>query len=132
MKMSKMIKTLIIPVAALLGYAVIKGKKSSSVVSDIAQTVSDSANYPEKTFAGFKESELNEIAKNTSRGLKAVIVGNVLEYWFKSRSGKQTATATIELDSAGEPIITFNPHYGTANSPHFFIENLRNVMKKDN
>lgn len=106
MKMLKMIKPLIIPVAALLGYAVIKGKKSSSVVSDIAQ--------------------------NTSRGLKAVIVGNVLEYWFKSRSDKQTATATTELDSAGEPIITFNPPYGTANSLHLFIENLKNVMKKDN
>lgn len=135
MKMSKVIKPLIIPVSALLGYAVINvinGKKSSSVFSNIAQTVSNSANNPEKTFAGFKESELNEIAKNTSRGLKAVIVGNVLEYWFKSRSGKQSATAKIELDSAGEPIITFNPYYGTANSPHFFIENLRNVMKKYN
>lgn len=132
MKMSKMIKQLIIPVAALFGYAVIKGRKSSSMVSDIAQAVSDSATNPEKTFAGFKESKLNEIAQNTSRGLKVVIVGDVLEYWFKSRSGKQNATATIELDSAGEPIISFNPHYGTANSPHFFIENLRNVMKKDN
>ncbi|MEK3992812.1 hypothetical protein [Robertmurraya sp. FSL R5-0851] len=132
MKMSKMIKPLIIPVAGILGYALIKRKKSSSVVSDIAQAVSDSTNNPEKTFAGLNESELNELAKNTSRGLRAVIVDNVLEYWFKSRSGKQTATAKIELDSAGKPIITFNPHYGTANSPHFFIENLRNAMKKDN
>lgn len=132
MKMSKMIKQLVIPVAALLGYAVLKGKISSSVVSDIAQTVSDSAINPEKTFAGFKESELNEIAKNTSRGFKAVIVDNVLEYWFKSSSGKQTAIAKIELDSAGKPIITFNPYFGTANSPYFFVENLRNSMKKDN
>ncbi|CAN7382923.1 hypothetical protein [Rossellomorea sp. LjRoot5] len=132
MEMSKVIKPLIIPAAALLGYALIKGKRSSSLVSDITQAVSNSATNLEKTFAGLKESELNEIATNTDRGLKAEIVGNALEYCFKSASGKKTATARIELDSAGKPEFAFLPYSGSANSPYSFIKNLRDALNKDN
>lgn len=130
MKMSKMIKPiLLIPAAALLGYAVKKGKKSSSVVSDIAQAVSDAATNPEKAFAGFTLSELNEIASNTSRGLKAEINGDTLEYIFKSARGKTTATARIVMNAAGELVFTFLPYSGSANSPYFFLENLRNARR---
>ncbi|WP_211740978.1 hypothetical protein [Ornithinibacillus massiliensis] len=134
--MSKVIKPLV-PVATLvlgLGYVVKKGKfpvKLSRAVSDIAQVASDATINEEKSFGGLKQSELNEIASNTFRGVKAVIDGDTLEYWFKSASGKKTSTARIGLDSAGELVFTFLS-YRDANSPYSFIKNLRDAMNKDN
>jgi len=132
MKMSKLFKSLVIPLGtAVLGYAVTKvisSPKSSSAVSDIAQVASN-ATINEKSFGGLKQSEINEIASNTYRGVKAIIDGNTLEYSFKSASGKKTPTARIELDSAGELVFTFLSYFD-AKSPRFFIENLKDAMNK--
>ncbi|KAA0941643.1 hypothetical protein FQ087_21050 [Sporosarcina sp. ANT_H38] len=131
MKMSKVIMPLAVG-TAILGYVIKKGEfpvRLSRTVSDIAQVASDAT--IEKSFGGLKLSEINEIVSNTYRGVKAVIDGDTLEYYFKSASGKQTPTARIELDSAGELVFTFRS-YINANSPRFFIENLRGAMNKVN
>lgn len=105
--------------------------KLSRAVSDIAQGASDATINAEKSFGGLKQSEINEIVSNTYRGVKAVIDGDTLEYRFKSASGKQTPTARIELDSAGELVFTFLSFFD-AKSPRFFIENLRDAKNKVN
>lgn len=132
MKKSKVIMPLL--ATAVLGYVVKKRGvpvKSSRVVSDIAQVASDATINTEKFFGGLKQSEINEIVSNTYRGVKAVIDGDTLEYSFKSASGKQTPTARIELDSAGELVFTFLSFFN-AQSPRLFIENLRDAMNKVN
>lgn len=132
MKMSKVIMPLITMV--VLGNVVKKRKfpvKSSRAVSDIAKVASNATNNEEKSFGGLKQSEINEIVSNTYRGMKAVIDGDTLEYSFKSASGKHTSTARIIKDSAGELVFTFLS-YSDANSPHFFIKNLRDAMNKVN
>ena len=132
MKMSKVIKPLLATAgtAFLVGYFVKKGRfpESSRVASDIAQVVSDATINAEKSFGGLKQSQINEIASNTYRGVKAVIDGDTLEYWFRSASGKKTATARYELDSAGKFVCTFCSYFD-AKSPRFFIENLLEAMK---
>ena len=101
------------------------------MISDIAKFASDATvNASEKTFGGLKQSVINEIVSNTYRGVKAVINGDILEYWYKSGSGKQTHTVKIELDSAGG-LITFLSYFD-AKSPRFFMENLRDAMNKVN
>jgi hypothetical protein len=133
MKMSKVIMLLIGTAgAALVGYGLKNGRspvKLSRVVSDIAQVASDATINEEKSFGGLKQSVINEIVSNTFRGVDAVIDGDTLEYWFKSASGKKTATAGIELDSAGELVFTFLSYFD-AKSPRFFIENLRAEINK--
>lgn len=129
MKMSKVIMPLV--ATTIIGYVVKKrgfSMGSSSAVSDIAQAASDATI---ETFGGLKQSEINEIASNTYRGVKAVIDGDTLEYCFKSASGKQTPTARIELDAAGELVFTFLSYFD-AKSPHLFKENLRDAMNKVN
>ena len=130
MKMSKVIMPLV--ATAVIGVFVVKkGKfpvKLSRVVSDIAQVASDAEINTEKSFGGLKQSEINEIASNTYRGVEAVIDGDTLEYLFKSASGKQTLTARIGL-KAGELVFTFLS-YNNANSPHSFIKNMRDAMNK--
>lgn len=129
MKMSKVIMPLLATAAAIgtVGYFVKKRKfpESSRVASDIAQVVSDAA---EKSFGGLKQSQIDEIVSNTFRGEKAVIDGDTLEYWFRSASGKGTATARFELDSAGKIVCIFLSYFD-AKSPRFFIENLIEAMK---
>jgi hypothetical protein len=99
------------------------------VASDIAQVVSDATINAEKSFGGLKQSQINEIVSNTYRGVKAVIDGDTLEYWFRSASGKITATAKIELDSEGNIVCAFLPYSGAANSPRSFIKNLIEAMR---
>lgn len=134
MKMSKVIKILVIKVImAVLTYVIKKGKfslKSSRTVSDIPQVASDATTNEEKSFGGLKQSEIDEVAINTSRGVKAEIIGDILEYSFKSGSGKQTPTAQLKIEE-GEPVFTFISFFN-AHSPHSFKKNLRDAMKQSN
>ena len=134
MKISKAI----IPVAAattsILGYLFIKGKSpalSTKMVADAVKTVSDVTQKAEGSFAGVPQSTIDEIVKNTYRGLKAVINGDNLEYWYKSSSGKTKNMARLIVDASGE-IKTYlgNGPYFYANSPRFFTEKLIEAIDK--
>lgn len=130
MKMSKVIMPLVVG-TVVIGYVARKGKipvKSSRAVSDLAKAASNATINEEKSFAGLKQSEINEIVSNTYKGMKAEIDGDTLEYSFWSASGKTTSTARIALESAGELALTFLS-YSDAKSPRFFIDNLREAIK---
>ena len=65
--------------------------------------------------------------------MKAVINGDILEYSYKSNSGKHTYIASLTLDSVGKINIQ-NGYFGPnrPNAPVFFAENLIEEMKKTN
>ncbi|MET1178512.1 hypothetical protein ABG775_11200 [Peribacillus simplex] len=130
MKMSKVIMPLLVG-TAVIGYVVRKGKipvESSRAIAELAKVASNATINEEKSFAGLKQSEINEIALNTYKGIKAVIDGDTLEYSFASASGKTTSTARIALESAEELAFAFLS-YSDAKSPRFFIDNLREAIK---
>lgn len=134
MKISKAIIPLV--VTTVFGYIVAKSKNSgelSKEISEIAKFASDATvNAAEKTFGGLKQSAIDEVVSNTSRGVKAVINGDELEYWYKSASGKHDYISSLKLDSAGKVIIQIVKGYYDANSPRIFAENLKEAMKKTN
>ncbi|WP_169083277.1 hypothetical protein [Paenibacillus sp. PL91] len=133
MKMSKVIKPLLaIAGVGALGYVALKRKKTSRAVSDIVKVTSDAIINAEKSFGGLKQSVIDEIVSNTARGVKAVIDGDKLEYWYKSGSRKQDYMSSLTLDSSGKVIIQVVKGYYEANSPRIFAEQLIEVMKKVN
>ena len=79
---------------------------------------------PEKMFGGLQQSAIDELVNTTYRGIKAVINGDTLEYWYKSNSGKSNM-ARLSLDAAGE-IITYlgNGSCFNAGSPRAFTKKL--------
>lgn len=133
MKISKVIIPLV--ATTVFGYFVAKRKnseESSNVFSNIANIVSDeTVNSVEKTFGGLKQNIINEIVSNTNKGVKAVINGDILEYWYKSNSGKHNYMSSLKQDSTGKIIIEtgyFGPN--SPNAPVIFAEKLIEEMKK--
>jgi hypothetical protein len=133
MKISKVIIPLV--ATTVLGYFAAKRinfGKSSKVISDIAKFASDeTVNAVEKTFGGLKQGLIEQLVLNTYKGVKAVINGDILEYWYKSNSGKHNYMSSLRLDSAGKIIIE-RGYFGSnpPNSPVIFAENLIEEMKK--
>ena len=134
MKISKAIIPLV--VTTVFGCFAARRKNSGKlikVISEIAKFASDATvNAAEKTFGGLKQSAIDEVVSNTSRGVKAVINGDKLEYWYKSASGKHDYISSLTLDSTGKVIIDIVKGYYDANSPRIFTENLIKAMKKAN
>ena len=133
MKISKVIIPLV--ATTVFGYFVAKRKnseESSNVFSNIANVVSDdTVNSVEKTFGGLKQNTINEIVSNTYKGVKAVINGDILEYWYKSHSRKHNYMSSLKQDSTGKIIIEtgyFGPN--PPNAPVIFAEKLIEEMKK--
>lgn len=128
MKMSKVIIP-IVAATAVLGF--VNRGKFPRVVSDIAQGASDATvNAAEKTFGGLKQSAIDELVLNTYRGSKAVINGDVLEYWFKSASGKMNYMASLTLDSVGKLNIQMvKAHPEATGSPRAFGEKLLDALR---
>jgi hypothetical protein len=132
MKMSKVIIPLV-AATAVLGY-VKRGKlpvKLFRAVSDIAQVSTDTTiNATEKTFGGLKQSAIDELVSNTYRGFKAVINGDILEYWYKSASGKSNYMSSLTLDSVGKINIQMvKGHPEATGSPLAFGRKLIEEMK---
>ncbi len=130
MKMSKVIIPLV-AVTAVLGY-VKRGKfpvKFSK--ADIAQVASDATiDATEKMFSGLKQSAIDELVSNTYRGIKAVINGDKLEYWYQSASGKSKYMSILTLDSAGKidiQMVKGNPE--ATGSPLAFGRNLIDAIR---
>jgi hypothetical protein len=136
MKMSKTGWSLVAATATIaLGYGAKKGKIpfiSSKVVSDIAKVASDAVINEEISFGGLKESVINGIATNTSKGVKAFIDGNELVYKFRSNSNKTILEARFIIDAAGKLVMTFvSGNYGNQpNAPWFFKDILVEEMNK--
>lgn len=101
------------------------------MVSDLVQGATDATvNVAEKTFGGLKQSTIDDIVSNTNRGSKAVINGDVLEYWFKSASGKMNYMASLTLDSVGKLNIQMvKAHPEATGSPRAFGEKLLEALR---
>lgn len=133
MKISKVIIPLV--ATTVFGYFAAKRKnsgESSKMFSNIANGVSDEAvNSVENTFAGLKQNRINEIVSNTYKGVKAVINGDTLEYWYKSNSGKHNYMSSLKQDLTGKIIIETG-YWGpnSPNAPVIFAEKLIEEMKK--
>jgi hypothetical protein len=130
MKMSKVIIPLV-AATAVLGY-VKRGKfpvKFSK--ADIAQVASDATmDATEKMFGGLKQSAIDELVSNTYRGIKAVINGDKLEYWYQSASGKSKYMSSLTLDSAGKiDIQMVKGHPEATGSPLAFGRNLIEAIR---
>lgn len=126
MKISKAIIPAAAVATSILGYLFIKGKPpvpSTKMVVDAVNTVSDVTQKAEGSFAGVSQSTIDDIVKNTYRGVKAVINGDTLEYWYKSSSGKTNNMARLVVDAGGEiKAYLGNGPYFYANSPRSFTE----------
>lgn len=135
MKMSKMGWSLV-ATSIILVFRAKKGKIpfiSSKIVSDMAKVTSDAGIDKEKLFGGLKESAINMIAKDTNKGVKALIDGNELVFKFKSNSNKTILESRFIID-AGKLVMTFvSGSYGNQpNAPRFFRDNLSEAMNKTN
>lgn len=135
-KTKKMIKVLtpITVLASVVTYLLFKhriggisAEQISHVTSDV---VSDLAKNTEQFFGGLSQRTLDSLAKETHRGVKAVIHDDTLEYIYKSASGKTINSALFKFD-AGKLICNLGngPHF-FANSPRFFYEKLLAKIKE--
>ncbi len=130
MKKSKVL----IPLAALgvLGYfGILKLRRSGKGGSDIAEGVADATIYEEKSFGGLSQSAINELIKNTSRAIKAIIDGDVLEYFYSSGSGKHVYSSRMSFDSEGKLNYEESPFQG-GNAPAIFAKNLLDAREENN
>lgn len=101
--------------------------------SELGKTTLDAKNSAEKIFGGLSQSKIDEIAKNTYKGFKAVISNGELEFWYKSASGKSMNMATFALDEAGKLVGYFgNGPYMQAKAPRLFAKALMAAMKNNN
>jgi len=97
----------------------------------VKPTFSSLATQPEPTFNGLSQSLLDNLAKETSRGVKSVIEDNGVSFFYKSASGKQINSAFYRLNEAGELICyTGNGSYLAANSPRFYLKKLYTALEK--
>lgn len=130
---TKKIINIVAPVAAVattvVMYTLCKGKiggipakQISDVTNDVVSGLADNS---EKVFGGLAQSTLDSLAKDTYRGVKAVVQGDTLEYIYKTASGKGVISALFKLDDAGELVgyLGNGPRFA-ANSPRFFCEKI--------
>lgn len=104
-------------------------KNALKVVSSVAKTAAEVTKKPESTFGGVPQHKIDELVENTYRGIKAVISGDTLEYWYKSSSGRMKNMARLIIDEAGElKAYLGSGSYFYANSPRSFTEKLKELM----
>lgn len=122
--------TALLSVASVGSYLLLKNKVNVSS-GDAVETVKDSAEVIEKvtkTFAGVTEEELDNLAKSTARGVKAVIEGDTLRYVYRSASGKTKNIAEFNQNESGE-IIGSLFSYVSAKSPRQFGDAFYKLIK---
>ena len=120
---------------AAIIYITLKGKVKVEVRKLIPDTVkpifSGITSQSEPTFNGLSQNSLDKLAKETSRGVKAVIEDGGVNFFFKSASGKQMQSAFYRLNEAGEIVCyTGNGSYLAANSPRFFLRKLYTALEE--
>ena len=131
-KTKKIIKV-VVPITAVVATAVmytlfkgkiggIPAKQISDVTNDVVSGLADNS---KKVFGGLAQSTLDGLAKDTYRGVKAVVQGDTLEYIYKSASGKTINSALFKFDDAGKLLgyLGSGPYFA-ANSPRFFCEKI--------
>lgn len=134
MKIKKIIAPIIVTVSSGIVIALLKNKNpknTAKVISSATKIASDTVSKAEKMFGGITQSKIDELVKNTYRGIKAVINGDTLEYWYKSNSGKSTNMVRLTLDAAGKiNAYLGNGPYFYAGSPRIFTDKLVELMQK--
>jgi len=137
-KTKKIIKV-VVPIAAVattaVMYSLFKGKKGgisakqiSDATNDVVSGITDNS---KKVFGGLTQSTIDGLAKDTNRGVKAVIQGDALKYTYKSASGKSVNSALFEFDDAGKLVgYLGNGPYFAANSPRLFCEKILEKMQE--
>lgn len=119
---------------SLLAYSVYKGKGNGLKIQNSTEftksVLSNSGGSPENVFGGLKESTLDRLAKDTNRGIKAIVKGDTLEYFYKSASGKSTNVAEFHFDEIGRMVGTLgNGPYFNSNAPRFFSDKVLEKIK---
>lgn len=134
--MKKIIKVVmpIAVVATTATFFLLKGKKSGipvNLISNVTNNVvSGLAKNPEGAFGGLTQSKLDGLAKETYRGVKAVVEGDTLKYMYKSNSGKSINSALFKFDDAGKLVgyLGNGPAFA-AGSPRTFFEKILEKMQ---
>lgn len=124
-------------VVGVAAYAIFKGKAGGKAVRQISDAVKDvvlsPADNSNKVFGGLTQSKLDALVKDTYRGLRVVIQGDALEYFYESASGKTAGSAWIKFDDEGKLVCYLgNGPYYAAKSPRFFFEKLLEAMQEIN
>ena len=120
--------------AAVVLYTIFKGKTvkiPAKQISDVTNVISGFVGKSEKIFGGLTQSKLDGLAKSTDRGIKAIVEGDTLKYFYKSASGKSIYSTLFNFDDKGVLIghLGNGPNY-YANSPRFFSEKILEKMQK--
>ncbi len=108
------------------------GKIPAKQILDVTHDViSGFVDKSEKLFGGLSQSTLDGLAKSTNGGVKAIVKGDSLEYFYKSASGKSIYSTIFNFDDKGKLIA----HLGNgtnfyANSPRFFYETILEKIQK--
>lgn len=130
----KTIKMLVFGGTAIaVGYALYKGKTGgipTELISDVTKdVVLGSTKNAKQIFGGLSQSLLDSIAKGTSRGVKAIVEGDTLVYFYESASGKTIKSARYIFDEAGKLVgYLGNGSNYYSNSPRFFREKVLEKM----
>lgn len=100
--------------------------------SEAAQEAdSDFTDNSLKLFGGLPQSVIDDLVKDTHRGVKAVIQGDTLEYMYQSATGKSINSALFQFDREGNFVgYLVTGSYSATNSPRLFSEKLLEKMKK--
>lgn len=128
-------KALKIILQGLKGFSSRITPKSGTQVAKLSACLSESmqAQIPKKIFLGLSEHKINEIAKNTPRGVKAIIHKDAVEYFYKSASGKMINSVLIESKpDGGLKYLSVNgSNFTPPNSPIFFCEKLYDAINEN-
>ncbi len=123
---------LMIPISIVIGSLIIRKyfPISRKVLLQSVAKVSNLQNASNLMFGGVGIDKLNEIAQSTSRGVKVVVQGDELLYFYKSASGKTVNVVKFVIDRSGELFgyLGGGPHFA-ASSPRRFADNLVEVME---
>ena len=136
-KIIKVVVPMMAVASTVVTHTILKGKIGripANSISDVTNNVvSGLANNSEKVFGGLTQSTLDGLAKATSRGVKAVIQGDTLQFVYKSASGKTTNSALFKFDDAGKLLAYLgNGSYYAAKEPRFFCEEMLKIMRELN
>jgi hypothetical protein len=122
--------------ATAITYVLLKEKifnTSVKKITDITENVvMGMKNNSNPLFGGISQRTLDKMAKDTFRGVKAVVQGDTLEYFYKSASGKTINSAMFKFDEAGKLVgYLGDGPYNSSNSPRFFCEKvLEKILTK--
>ncbi|MCR4654922.1 MAG: hypothetical protein K5770_01615 [Lachnospiraceae bacterium] len=135
MNKTKSVFTALTIIVSAVGTMLLRKSRTKRQPNDIVKAVEDVAkDLHEPHFGGLSESFLSQLAKETSRGQKVKVLGNnVLEYYYRSNSGRQQQITKFIIDEEGKLVryVGMGP-YANANSPRFFQEKLFAALKSVN